>query len=170
MRILVLLAMLFLGACAAQTSVHRAPADNVDLQTVLNAPENHEQKTVRWGGAVAMLKNHADRAELTVVEFPLTDRGKPITGKNSSGRFVIQTDRFLDPLIYENGALVTVVGSISGVQSLTVDEKTLTAPVIKLRDIHVWPDNYADRKRPYNPKHDDRFIGYGYYGTGSYTP
>ncbi len=171
MRLGIFLSVLFLSACATQTSsVRQAPVDNVSLQTILNTPEAHQDKTVRWGGAVARLKNYADRAELTIVEFPLTKRGKPITTENSAGRFVVETDRFLDPLIYKEGALVTVLGSINDKQTLTVDEKTLTAPVLTLLDARVWPDSYADRQRPYNPKHDDRFIGYGYYGTGSYSP
>lgn len=171
MRLLIFLSVLFLSACASQSpTVHRTPADNVDLQTVLNTHEAHQDKTVRWGGAVAQLKNYAEHAELTIVEFPLTKRGKPIATQNSAGRFVVETGRFLDPLIYKEGALVTVLGKVSGSQTLTVDEKTLTAPVLTLLDSRVWPDSYADRGRPYNPKHDDRFIGYGYYGTGSYSP
>lgn len=171
MRLFLIFPILLLSACATQTqSVHQSPVNNVDLQTVINTPKAHLQKQVRWGGAVASLKNHAERAELTIVEFPLTSRGKPITTKNSAGRFIVTTERFLDPLIYREGALVTVLGTVSDTQTLTVDEKILTAPVLTLMDTHVWPDNYADRKRPYNPKHDDRFIGYGYYGTGSYSP
>lgn len=171
MRVIVIFSILFLSACATQTSsIHQAPANDTDLQTVLNDPQAHLQTPVRWGGAVASLRNHADHAEVTIVAFPLTSRGKPITTENSAGRFVVTTDRFLDPLIYKTGALVTVLGTLSEVKTLTVDEKTLTAPVLTLTDARVWPDNYADRQRPYNPKHDDRFIGYGYYGTGSYSP
>ncbi len=125
---------------------------------------------MRWGGVVADVSNHEDHAELTLVQFPVTRYGKPISTTNSAGRFSVKSDRFLDPVIYETGALVTVVGLINGEQTRKVDQKSLRMPLVTMTDSQVWPEQYAHRKRPYNPKHDWPFRGYGYYGTGSYSP
>lgn len=166
----VILAALLSGCAAMNPSIENPPSRDLQYAQVLPNLSQYQGEVVRWGGVVADVSNKENQAELTLVQFPVTRYGKPITTANSAGRFIVQTNGFLDPLIYEKGALVTVVGTLSGEQTRKVDQKTLRMPVIMLSDSQVWPEQYADRKRPYNPKHDAPFIGYGYYGTGSYSP
>lgn len=166
----VILAALLSGCAAMNPSIENPPARDLQYAQVLPNLSQYQGEVVRWGGVVAEVSNQEDRAELTLVQFPVTRYGKPITTANSAGRFIVQTVGFLDPLIYEKGALVTVVGTLNGEQSRKVDQKSLRMPVVTMTDSQVWPEQYADRKRPYNPKHDAPFIGYGYYGTGSYSP
>ncbi len=166
----VIFALLISGCAATQSSVQFPPPGDPQYSQILTNPTQYQGKAVRWGGVVAEVSNGANQAEMTLVQFPLTRYGIPITTGNSAGRFIVQTDGFLDPLIYEKGALVTVLGNISGEQTRKVDQKSLRMPVVTMTDNQVWPQQYSDRKRPYNPKHDWPFRGYGYYGTGSYSP
>lgn len=171
MKLFVFVMITIVTGCATMSpSIENPPVNDLQYAQVLPNLDQYQGEVVRWGGVVADVSNQENQAEMTLVQFPVTRYGKPITTANSVGRFIVQTSGFLDPLIYEKGALVTVVGTISGEQSRKVDEKTLRMPVVTMTDNQVWPEQYADRKRPYNPKHDAPFIGYGYYGTGSYSP
>ncbi len=166
----VIVAVLLSGCAATQSSIQYPPAGDPQFSQVMTNLSQYQGKAVRWGGVVAEVKNDENQAEMTVVQFPLTRYGIPITTGNSAGRFIVQTSGFLDPLIYEKGAVVTVLGQVNGEQTRKVDQKSLRMPVITLSNSQVWPQEYSDRERPYNPKHDWPFRGYGYYGTGSYSP
>lgn len=168
--ITIIVAAMLSGCAAMNPSIENPPARDLQFAQVSPNISQYQGEVVRWGGVVAEVSNQENQAELTLVQFPVTRYGKPITTANSAGRFIVQSDGFLDPLIYEKGALVTVVGTINGEQTRKVDQKALRMPVVVLTDSQVWPEQYADRKRPYNPKHDWPFRGYGYYGTGSYSP
>lgn len=171
MKYLIVALTVGLAACApTKPTVHNAGTASPHFQQVLNNVTPYQGETIRWGGAVAELRNYKDYAEVTMVQFPLTRFGKPISTEKSAGRFVVRSEQFLDPLVYEKGALVTFIGQVAPATQVKVDEKTLMLPVVQMSDSHTWPENYGERNRPYNPKHDDQFIGYGYYGTGSYSP
>lgn len=171
MKFMTVILLALLSGCAAMNpSIENPPANDLQYAQVLPNISQYQDQVVRWGGVVADVSNQQNQAELTLVQFPLTRYGKPITTANSAGRFIVQSNGFLDPLIYEKGAVVTVVGSLSGEQTHKVDQKSLRMPVVIMTDSQVWPEQYADRERPYNPKHDWPFRGYGYYGTGSYSP
>lgn len=171
MKFMIVMTAALLSGCAAMNpSIENPPARDLQYAQVLTSISQYQGEAVRWGGVVAEVSNQENQAEMTLVQFPVTRYGKPITTANSAGRFIVQTDSFLDPLVYEKGAVVTVLGTITGEQTRKVDQKSLQMPVVTMTDSQVWPEQYADRKRPYNPKHDWPFRGYGYYGTGSYSP
>ncbi len=166
----VIMIALLSGCVAMKPSIENPPARDLQYAQVLPNLSQYQGEIVRWAGVVADVSNLENQSELTLVQFPVTRYGKPITTANSAGRFIVQSSSFLDPLIYEKGALVTVVGTLSGDETRKVGQKSLRMPVVTMTDSQVWPEQYADRKRPYNPKHDWPFRGYGYYGTGSYSP
>ncbi len=171
MRILSLVSLFTLAACSStQPSLYNTSADEISYQQVMQDVNSYQGETVRWGGVIASRSNGEKFSELTIVQFPLARYGKPITTEQSDGRFVVYSENFLDPMIYEVGKLVTVIGQVKETQTQKVDQKTLTLPVIHLLDNHLWPESYSQDSRPYNPKQDARFIGFGYYGTGSYSP
>lgn len=171
MRIVSLLFVTLLTACsAAKPSLFATSANDISYQQLIQRVDQYQHETVRWGGVIVEVENTEDRARLTVVHFPLTRYGKPITSKDSDGRFVVLSERFLDPIIYKKGKLITVIGQVDGFETQQVDRRTLTLPIILLQENYLWPENCAEGSRSYNPKHDAPFLGYGYYGTGSYSP
>jgi len=171
MRILCVLLMLTLTACGATTpTIYAKPNNDIAYEQVLQNIETYKEQTVRWGGMIAQVANYENFSELTIVQFPLTRYGVPISTENSAGRFIVRSERFLDPLIYSPDKMVTFIGTVESLQLQKVDQKMLSLPLISIDDSHVWPKNDPESSRPYNPKHDAPFLGYGYYGTGSYSP
>ena len=171
MRILSLLVMILLTACSAtKPSIYAKPNNDISYQQVHQSIDTYQGQTVRWGGIIAQVANYENFSELTIVQFPLTRHGIPITTRESAGRFVVRSDQFLDPIIYSPEKRVTFVGTVESSQMQKVDQKMLSLPVILPEESHVWPQQDPESSRPYNPKHDAPFLGYGYYGTGSYSP
>lgn len=171
MRILSLLAFLALTACASgNPSIHTTSHHDIAYEKVIEDVPSYQDQDVRWGGVIAQVANYENFSELTIVQFPLTRYGVPISTEKSAGRFIVRSERFLDPVIYSPEKLVTFIGTVNSLQLQKVDQKMLNLPLITLKESHVWPQNNPESSRPYNPKHDAPFLGYGYYGTGSYSP
>lgn len=163
--------MLTLTACAATNpSIYAKPSNDISYEQVVQNIEAYQGQTVRWGGMIAQVANYEDFSELTIVQFPLTRYGIPITTEKSAGRFIVRSEGFLEPMIYSPEKRLTIIGAVKTLQLQKVGQKMLTVPMISIEGSHVWPQADAESSRPYNPKHDAPFLGYGYYGTGSYSP
>ncbi|MCX4187418.1 Slp family lipoprotein [Methylophaga sp. OBS4] len=171
MKIFIYAAIALLTACSGVSSnIQSAPAGDIQLKQVVTGVETYMGTTVRWGGKIISISNYETYSSLQIVQFPLNRYGRPIADRHSQGRFISQSKNFLDPEIYQEGTMVTFVGTVSAEETIKVDQKTLTLPVIDIIDSHLWIDKYSGTNREYNPKHDAPFVGYGYYGTGYYSP
>jgi outer membrane lipoprotein len=171
MRILTLLVILVLTACGpAKPTIHAKSNNDISYEQVVQNVEIYQGQIVRWGGMIGQVANYENFSELTIVQFPLTRHGVPISTEPSAGRFIVRSEHFLDPLIYSPDKLVTIIGTVMTLQLQKVDQKMLALPLIAVDDSHVWPQNNPASSRTYNPKHDAPFLGYGYYGTGTYAP
>jgi outer membrane lipoprotein len=161
---------IFITACSsAPATIQHAPRSDIQLKSVSANVEAHIGEAVRWGGKIIEVKNEQNFSQIQLVQFPLNRYGRPVESNESQGRFLVRSKDFLDPEIFTTGSMLTVYGKISEKTTLKVDQKTLTLPVIDIIDSQRWPVNSASG-RPYNPKHDWPFVGFGYYATGSYSP
>ncbi len=167
--IIVSLAVLITACSSAPATIQHAPGADLQLKQVSPDIEAHIGEAVRWGGKIIEVKNEQNYSRIQLVQFPLNRYGRPVESSESQGRFVVKSSEFLDPAIFTIGSMLTVYGNISDKTPLQVDQKTLTLPVIDIIDSQRWPVNSASG-RPYNPKHDWPFVGFGYYATGSYSP
>jgi len=161
---------IFITACSsAPATIQHAPRGDIQLKQVIPDADAHVGEAVRWGGKIIEVKNQQDFSRLQLVQFPLNRYGRPVESRESQGRFLVRSHAFLDPEIFTIGSMLTVYGKIAETSTLKVDQKTLTLPVLDIIDSQRWPLNSASG-RPYNPKHDWPFVGFGYYATGSYSP
>ncbi|KKN47463.1 hypothetical protein LCGC14_0662640 [marine sediment metagenome] len=171
MKNLFMLSFLVLTACSSVSpQIQFAAADALQLKQAAADIDASIGKTVRWGGKIISVSNEQDQSSLQIVQFPLSYIGRPVESKASQGRFIVQTTKFLDPEVYKKDELVTVVGTLTSSQVIQVDQKKLTLPVLEMTETHRWSRLNPSSGLPYNPKHDQPFVGYGYYGTGSYSP
>ncbi|TVS12357.1 MAG: hypothetical protein EA419_05340 [Wenzhouxiangella sp.] len=99
---------------------------------------------VIWGGRIASIRNLADRTELTVVSYPLDRGDRPRLNQDPGVRFLLRYPDFLEPAQYVPGRFVTVLGTVEGLEVLTVDEHELRHPVLDGERLHLWP---ADASR-----------------------
>ena len=172
-RAILWLALTFglIGGCASKPpeSIARLPDDNPSLNRVRTDIDKHLGREIRWGGVISQIENKADRTWIEVVRFRLGDDGKPRTRSQSDGRFIASFDRFLDPLVYEAGHRLTVVGSITGKVRRPIGEFEYLFPIVTVEGSHLWkpvpqpvpvpypyPWWYYDPWYPFPPHHHHR--------------
>lgn len=117
-------------------------------------PEKAKNKTVKWGGTIAAIKNLADGTQVEIVSRPLTDFGRPYETDRSDGRFRANLPQFLDPQVYAPGREVTVNGTVSGLENDQVGQFNYSFPLIAATTIHLW------KKRKPEPCCEDNYWRY----------
>jgi outer membrane lipoprotein len=102
-------------------------------------PDRYLQKTVMWGGRIIQISSLKDATELVVLQLDLSSQERPQDNDRSQGRFVAHRAGFLDPAIYPNGTLITVIGRLTGVEERQIGEMAYQYPVIETIEIKKWP-------------------------------
>jgi outer membrane lipoprotein len=143
------LMVLLLAGCAAGISPNaKALVTTTDSFSALQAePDRYAGETVLWGGRILEVTPSAVATELIVLELPLDWQDRPKGRENSQGRFLVQADEFLDPALFKPGALLTVVGTISGSESRTIGGFSYRHPRLVPTEIKLWPTT-PDRTSP----------------------
>lgn len=159
MRVLLLLMLSFLGACASnvpleiRTDVAPSPA----VATVVREFEQYRGQRVRWGGEIVSLENREAETWIEVAARELMDDGAPGDSDQDHGRFLIRYPGFLDPTIYKAGRKVTVVGRLESRVTREIGKHPYTYPLLHSESLYLWPRYRARNYYPY---------GYGYYPYG----
>ena len=103
------------------------------------APDEYKGETVMLGGKVLRTDASQTASEIAVLQMPLDTSYKPKDTDASEGRFLIRSDRFLDPAIYEQGRPVTVVGRLVGKQARSIGSFEYVYPVVEAIELKAWP-------------------------------
>jgi hypothetical protein len=90
---------------------------------VLQNPDGYIAAVVIWAGRIIETLNRKEGTEITVLETPLDYWGRPAAGEFSQGRFIAQTPKFLDLVIYPSGRMITVAGEIIGKETKPLNMK-----------------------------------------------
>lgn len=98
-------------------------------------------KKARWGGKIVSVVNKKDVSEIEVVFFPENKYGKPITSMPSAGRFKAVVDGFVDPLVFEQGRLITVVGEVGTEQTGIIGEQSYIYPTLSAMGYYMWKES-----------------------------
>ena len=163
----VAIALTTLSACSSVPSqIQTAPANDIQLQQVNLDVASQQGQYVRWGGQVVSIENTADATLIQIVQYPLNHFGRPITNRNSQGRFLARTPEFIDPIVYPAGTLLTFTGSINGSADRKVDQRSLTLPIVDIESMHNWPPIQQLVHR--SPYYYDPFFSPYYRFHGSY--
>ncbi len=140
MRWVIILAILLLGACSnLPTAIKDAPSTEVQLQDVQNNIEAYKGSSVRWGGTIVQVENDEDASWIHVLYYPLKGYGRPRLNRSSQGRFLMHSEKFLDPAVYAKGTQITVAGVLTGDTERMIGKKTLKLPVINVSHDYIWP-------------------------------
>ncbi|GAB54699.1 outer membrane lipoprotein [Glaciecola punicea ACAM 611] len=94
----------------------------------------------RWGGKIVSVVNKKDVSEIEVVFFPEDRQGKPKTGLPSTGRFKAIVAGFVDPLVFEKGRLITVVGDVSENVEGIIGEQRYMYPTLEAKGYYMWKE------------------------------
>lgn len=159
---LLLLTFLMFCGCAhyAISENLREKAVSLGLQEVSQNPEAYRGKIVIWGGEIMRTVSREDRTTLMeVLQKTLDSRGEPESGEEiPGGRFMVLTDKYLDPYIYKPGRKVTVAGEIVEVRTESKDAGSDRIPVLSAKEINLWSifgaySFYGERPPWYDPNY-----------------
>ena len=76
-----------------------------------------------------------------MLQLEIGTQDRPTDNDQSQGRFLIRSAEFLDPAIFPQGTLITVVGRLQGSETRLIGEMPYTYPVIDVIEIKKWPPN-----------------------------
>ena len=167
MKKLVLIAsLLLLGACASKPpeAISKVPHDNPSLLRVRMDIDAYVGRDVRWGGVINSVENRADGTWIEIVRHDLRSNGRPREGGKSDGRFIASFDDFVDPVVYESGRSLTVVGTIEGKDSRKIGDYDYQFAIVEVDGSYLWKKRSEVRPVPYYPPyywyHDPWFYHY----------
>jgi len=126
-------------------------ARHVTLAQVRQNPDAYEGTIVIWGGRIINTTNDVNSSTMYVLCLPLDNSGNPVWDAGSPGRFIASSKDFLDPEIYTSGRLVTIAGSIAGLESQSVQNSKYNYPVVDIKQIHLWPNEQRYDYHDYGP-------------------
>jgi len=114
-------------------------------------PDRYVGSNVLLGGAIASVSNTKQTGQLEIVQFQLDRDYMPDESYSSGGRFLAQSDGFLDPLVFKPGRLVTVTGEVKGHKTMPLDQTAYDYPIIGIREIYLWkPADVRSYQYPYS--------------------
>jgi len=140
-------------------------------QSIFANPDAFIGKMVILGGTIIKTTNTSHGSIIEVVQKPLDYDGRPLDTDVSYGRFLIQSEQFLDSEIYSKGKDITAAGVIAEKKEKKLDEIMYTYPVIIPKELHIFKPypmliyGYPTSGIFYDPYHIYRpypFTGYPY--------
>jgi outer membrane lipoprotein len=135
-----IIAFAMTGGCASKPpeAISKIPADNPSLADVRLDIDQYIGAEVRWGGEISKVENKADQTWIEIVRRQLWGDGKPKTSGKSDGRFIASFTGFVDPVVYEVGRLLTVVGTIENRIERPIGEYDYVFPVVSVEGSYLW--------------------------------
>ena len=113
---------------------------DISFSQLLEAPLEHKGQILVMGGQVLSAKRLKHATQIEVLQLPLNRNMKPEDSlQESQGRFLALQEEFLDPATLPSGTRVTVVGEVSGMVTLPLDETTYDFPTLVIKRLTVWP-------------------------------
>lgn len=159
---------LLAGGCSSVISQEtlREVKPHITMEMVQMNPENYMGKKVLWGGTILTTENLPEKTRIEVFETELGPSNVP-TGENSRGRFIIEANGFLDPIIYSSDKSITVAGTIKEISKERIGSMNYPYPVVIPIEMKVIDDEEVEERFPstmppwwYYPYYDPAYHWY----------
>ena len=136
-----------LTGCAPVISkqLREQAAKELTLSVVLKNPDAYKGKTVLCSGVIISSVNLKEGTMIEVLQKPADRQGKPKDVDESEGRFLALNPGYLDVAIYNGGRKITVAGVIKGKKIQRLGEIEYSYPLIRVKEIHLWPVEKEER-------------------------
>ena len=138
--VLLLAAGLWSAGCAP--TFPRQITDRVDRHVSFKElkadPGKLKDTWLMLGGVIVSSRNTKEGTYLEILQKPLESDGRPVDTDETEGRFLVQTEEYLDSAIYHRGKMITVVGEVAGQKTMPLDETTYQYPLLSAKALHLW--------------------------------
>ena len=154
-----------LSACASNVprAISEQPGTSISVAQARSGMDRLSGQSVRWGGKIAGVENHATETWIEIVQQPLNRFGRPMEGDSSDGRFIARIEGFLDPHVYTKDRLITVAGTLEKILQRPIGEYPYSYPLMHAVVYYLWsptadmPSHYI-----YDPYWYDPWYPWGY--------
>ena len=119
--------------------------------TPKQAAENINSVTgqkVLWGGIIVNSNNMAQGTQFEILAFPLDSQYKPQTDETTMGRFIANSNQYLETLDYAQGRLLSVTGSLKETRTGKIGDAEYVYPVILVDQLHLWKRQTVQSAEP----------------------
>lgn len=143
-RLFSLLLLLTLAACGPPLSQEAREHINSDitLEKVSDNPADYLNQKILLGGAIVANDELETGSLLEVLQWQINALGEPTHLEDDARRFLLRTEQWLDPTIYEPGVLITLAGTVLGEERRSLEQHEDRYPLIGLIEIHLWESPY----------------------------
>jgi outer membrane lipoprotein len=132
--------MLVMGCAAGISQQSRSKVTYTGSFSALQkTPDVHKGQVIMLGGRIIEVKTSPPLSELYVLQLALGTSGRPVNSDQSQGRFIVQTNQFLDPAVYQKDLFLTVVGALKGSKVLPIGGFEYAYPLLEPIEIKLWP-------------------------------
>jgi outer membrane lipoprotein len=174
MRAILILALsLSLSACGGVPSgVLKQVDQGLTFEDAKTEPERHRGKVFLLGGTVDIRSDSPGATRILIHQHPLDSRNRPHVTAPSEGEFWVVVSPPVDPARYPKGKQVTVVGKLSGVESVADSKPMRLIPFFKALFVHPWErSSRSPNGLPYDPNYLEPSTGYaGRMGDDGFEP
>lgn len=128
------------GCVAVLSPQVRQQADRTVSFGLLHAkPDAYIGRTVILGGEMFRIWNVPEATWFIVLQRPLDADDQPVVTGRSEGYFAVRCERYLNPLTYSAGRIITVAGRVVGTHTETVGDRAGVYPLISCLEVYLWP-------------------------------
>ena len=133
---------------------------NVPFREVQGHIDEYLGKKFIFGGIIADIINTKAGGEIEVVQTPIDRWGNVVAQDVSDGRFIVRTEKHIDPFIFRTGKEITISGMLVETQKKMLSGGEETYPVFEAAEIRLRPDDTYYR---YPVWREPLYIPYPYY-------
>ena len=112
------LAVLFTSCATVPSEFTKQIDQDLTFTDAKRAPERFRGKILLLGGTVSERTDLPGMTQMRIYEHEVDSRYRPDVGGPSAGEFLVVVRPPVDPAQYPAGALVTVVGKLTGVEPM----------------------------------------------------
>ncbi len=136
-----------LAGCAPTFS--RDVMDRIDTTIAFRelqaAPDRFKGSWVMVGGMIIETRNTPEGSTVEVLQRPVDRQGRPRETDDTEGRFLIETNQYLDPAVYHEGKRISLVGEVTGQEVRPLGGIHYRYPVIASRELRLWEPRMEPR-------------------------
>ena len=118
---------------------------NISFAELKKDPERFKGAWVMLGGTIIATRNTREGTLMEILQQPLDTGGKPLETDLTEGRFLVQSDVFLDSAVYHRGRMITVVAEVIGRKDLPLDEIIYPYPLLGVKELQLWGSSPGPR-------------------------
>ncbi|MEW6326727.1 MAG: Slp family lipoprotein [Thermodesulfobacteriota bacterium] len=134
----------FLCACSPiSPQLKREVNPAITLARLMKDAQRFKDETVLLGGRIIGTQVKKNQTIIEVLQFPLDYQDRPDPSGSSEGRFLVTLDQYLDPAIFAEDRLITVVGRVAGTKTGKIGGIEYTYPLLAARGVHLWEVLYG---------------------------